>query len=155
MWEQAGESGQSTLCLTQKSAGGISTLFMRVGVNTAILAGPLTGIGRYTLSLIQAFARLGTEIEWVLLGFNQDRLAMLPGGKNIEVAPFRRMGGRAAGTHCLTGCTGAICKGRLCVRWASARHWIGGGCPDSSFRAKASNRAFPGPPVFPNAQRSF
>lgn len=55
---------------------------LRVGIDTSILAGPLAGIGRFTLSLVQALARRNRAAEWVLLGAPPG-LDGLPDGLNV------------------------------------------------------------------------
>ncbi|MGH9403295.1 MAG: glycosyltransferase family 4 protein [Terriglobia bacterium] len=57
---------------------------MRVGIDVSILSSPLTGIGRFTLSLVQALARWREPAEWVLLGA-PPHLDALPNKPNIAL----------------------------------------------------------------------
>ena len=61
---------------------------MRVGINVGILWSPLTGIGQYTLSLIQALSRVGQEIDWVWLGATSTGDG-IPVGRNIQAISSR------------------------------------------------------------------
>lgn len=55
---------------------------MRVGVDVSILSSPLTGIGRFALSLVRALVRVDPSVEWILLG-TPAGLAGLPQGPNV------------------------------------------------------------------------
>ena len=66
---------------------------MRVGINVAILSSPATGIGYYTLYLVQALARVERDIEFVLLGATPSLLPSIPHGKNFRVRTAARLQG--------------------------------------------------------------
>ncbi len=68
---------------------------MRVGINAAVISGRLTGVGYYTLSLVQALARVGGDIEWVLIGADPS-VKSIPRGENIQIAGAR---GAHSGMH--------------------------------------------------------
>lgn len=57
---------------------------MRVGVDVSILSSPLTGIGRFALSLVQSLACLREPVQWVLLGA-PSHFEGLPEAKNVTV----------------------------------------------------------------------
>lgn len=57
---------------------------MRVGIDVSILSSPMTGIGRFTLSLAHALASLHEPIEWVLLGVPEN-FAGVPELENVVV----------------------------------------------------------------------
>lgn len=57
---------------------------MRVGIDVSILSSPLTGIGRFTLSLVQSLSRLPEPVQWVLLGA-PSHFEGLPDAKNVTV----------------------------------------------------------------------
>lgn len=57
---------------------------MRVGIDVSILSSPLTGIGRFALSLVQSLARLPEPVQWVLLGA-PSHFEGLPQAKNVTV----------------------------------------------------------------------
>lgn len=57
---------------------------MRVGVDVSILSSPLTGIGRFALSLVRGLARLPEPVQWVLLGA-PSHFEGLPEAKNVTV----------------------------------------------------------------------
>jgi glycosyltransferase involved in cell wall biosynthesis len=66
---------------------------MRVGIDVAILSSPATGIGFYTLHLVQALTRVERDIEFVLLGAAPSLLSSIPHGKNFQVHPAARLQG--------------------------------------------------------------
>lgn len=55
---------------------------MRVGIDVSILSSPLTGIGRFTLSLARSLAHLEDDVQWILFGA-PPRLDGLPERANI------------------------------------------------------------------------
>ncbi|HEV2500464.1 MAG TPA: glycosyltransferase family 1 protein [Terriglobia bacterium] len=57
---------------------------MRVGVDVSILSSPLTGIGRFALSLVQSLTCLPEPGQWVLLGA-PSHFEGLPEAKNVTV----------------------------------------------------------------------
>jgi len=65
---------------------------MRVGINVAILSTRLSGVGYYALSLVQALARVGTDIEWVFFGADPS-VDRLPRGENIHIEEVPRLVG--------------------------------------------------------------
>jgi len=72
---------------------GASSDRRRVGINVAILSSPATGIGYYTLYLVQALARVESDIEFVLLGAAPSLLSSIPHGKNFQVRTAARLQG--------------------------------------------------------------
>jgi glycosyltransferase involved in cell wall biosynthesis len=67
---------------------------MRIGVNAAVISGQMTGVGYYALSLVRALARVGQEIEWVLMGADSST-GLLPAGANIQLIGAGQFWGRA------------------------------------------------------------
>jgi glycosyltransferase involved in cell wall biosynthesis len=57
---------------------------MRVGVNSAVISGRMTGVGYHALSLVRALARVGKGIEWVLMGADP-ATDSLPRADNIQI----------------------------------------------------------------------
>jgi len=66
---------------------------MRVGIDVAILSNPATGIGYFTLYLVQALARVERDIEFVLLGAPPSLLSSIPQGQNFRVSTAARLPG--------------------------------------------------------------
>ena len=67
---------------------------MRVGVNAAVISGRMTGVGYHALSLVRAFARVGKDVEWVLIGADPSTNS-LPHAENIRIEGAERLPGGA------------------------------------------------------------
>lgn len=66
---------------------------MRVGVNAAVISGQMTGVGYHALSLVRALARVGKDIEWILMGADPSSNS-IPKGENIRtIGAERPLGG--------------------------------------------------------------
>jgi glycosyltransferase involved in cell wall biosynthesis len=66
---------------------------LRIGVNASVTAGPLTGVGYYTLALLRAITKLDSGIEWVVFGLAPGLIAgsELPSSDIIELDPASRV----------------------------------------------------------------
>ena len=63
---------------------------MRVGINAAVLSSPLTGVGYYTLRLLQALARGGEDFEWALMGASPSQ-TLVASSERVRHFPARKL----------------------------------------------------------------